>query len=461
MVPSGTFPAMEFERLQELYNRCNPDEPLSPGDERNVDIDVRGVRGAHWTNKLARQIELSRTPVCQLFTGLRGTGKSTEIQRLEARLADPKRRNLLTVLIDADDVLDLTVEIDISDVLALVLQHTERAVLAAEGGDATDALTDGPLGRLWAWLSRTDVEIGKNTAGVDMGAKPGSAGVKAGIELNLKTNPTLRRRVREIVGTHLSTFVGFVHDELRELEWRARKLGRSGIVILFDSLEKLRGTSLTWKPVLESAERIFSTGAPYLQLPVHVLYTIPPALARRMVEPPVAFLPMIKVRDMAGTPQPEGVEVIAELVKKRIDEDALDEIFGKTALRNRIREIALWSGGYPREIVRLLQTLMELEAFPVDQSTLTRELQRAGNAYRSIVYDSGAIPWLSTVNRTKRLITTSEQEREAADHLLQNNVILRYLNDEEWVDVHPSVAGMRELADPSPDAKDAAPEKGV
>ncbi|KYF59560.1 hypothetical protein BE08_28670 [Sorangium cellulosum] len=84
---------------------------------------------------------------------------------------------------------------------------------------------------------------------------------------------TGRQRVREIVARHLSTFVGLVHDELRELDGRARKLGQSGIVILFDSLEKLRGTSLTWKPVLESAERIFSTGAPYLQLPVHVFYT--------------------------------------------------------------------------------------------------------------------------------------------------------------------------------------------
>ncbi|WP_437282047.1 hypothetical protein WME90_16240 [Sorangium sp. So ce375] len=454
VVPSGTFPAMEFGRLQELYNRCNPDEPLSPGDPRNVDIDFRGVRGAHWTNKLARQIELSKTPVCQLFTGLRGTGKSTEIKRLAARLSDPKRRNLLTVLIDADDVLDLTVEIDISDVLALVLLHTERDVLVAEGGNAEDALTDKPHRRLWAWLSRTDVEIGKVSAEID-------AGAKVGVELNLKTNPTVRQRVREIVARHPSTFVRFVHDELRALEARAHKLGRSGIVILFDSLEKLRGTSLTWKPVLESAERIFSTGAPYLRLPVNVLYTIPPALARRMVEPPVAFLPMIKVRDKEGTLHPEGVEVITELVKKRIDEAALDEIFGKTALRDRIRAIALWSGGYPREVVRLLLTLLELETFPVDAKTLERELYRAGNAYRSVVYDSGAIPWLATVKRTKQLITTSDQEREAADRLLQNNVILRYLNDEEWVDVHPSVDGMRELAEPSPDAKDAAPEQGV
>ena len=437
---------MNLERLQELYNSCNPDEALPPEDPRNVNIDRSGVRGTNWTNKLARQIELSKTPVFQLFTGLRGTGKSTEIRRLYARLSDPEQRNLLTVLIDADDVLDLTAEIDVSDVLALVLLHTERAVIAAEGGNAADALKEGAAQRLWTWLSNTDVEIGKVTAGIE-------AGAKADIELNLKTNPTVRQRVRGIVARHLGTFVRFVHDELRELEGRAKTAKRSGIAILFDSLEKLRGTSLTWKPVLDSAERVFGTGAPYLQLPVHVLYTIPPALARRMTDP-VAFLPMIKVRSADGTLHPAGVEVIADLVGKRIDPAGLDDLFGHDAIHDRIRAIALWSGGYPREIVRLLQTLLELEAFPVSAKTLERELHRAGNTYRGIVYDSGAIPLLAAVNRTKRLIPKDDHEREAADLFLQNNVILRYLNDEEWMDVHPAVAGMKELEGAELDARD-------
>ncbi len=402
--------------------------------------------------KLARQIELSKKPVFQLFTGLRGTGKSTEIQRLHTRLSDPKRSNLLTVLIDADDVLDLTVELDVSDVLALILFHTERVVLAAEGDDAANALKDAPFRRVWDWLSKTDVEIGKLTAGVDVGAK-------VGIDLNLKTNPTLRQKVREIVARHLATFVRFVHDELRELEWRAKKTGRSGIVILFDSLEKLRGTSLTWKPVLDSAERVFGTGAPYLQLPVHALYTIPPALARRMADP-VAFLPMIKVRNAEGVLYPPGVEVIEDLIGKRLDPEGLEQLFGKDDVRDRIRAIALWSGGYPREIVRLLQTLLELESFPVSAPTLERELHRAGNTYRGIVYDSGAIPLLAAVNRTKRLIPRDDREREAADLFLQNNVILRYLNDEEWMEVHPSVAGMKELAEAEAESrKDGASGK--
>ncbi|HEX2689493.1 MAG TPA: hypothetical protein VHN14_22885 [Kofleriaceae bacterium] len=436
---------MRFERMQALYNRCNPDEPLNPDDERYVDIDEHGVRGAQWSRKLARQIELSNVPVCQLFTGLRGTGKSTEIRRLAARLANPGKRNLLPVLIDADDVLDLTTDIDVSDVLALILLHSEREVRKAEGERSEAALSEGPLQRLWSWLTRTDVEISR------LGIEGEVLGVKGKVELDLKTNPTVRQRVREVVAKHLSTFVRFVRDELLELDVRAKNTGRSGLVVMFDSLEKLRGTSLTWKQVLESAERVFANGAPYLQLPVHVLYTIPPALTRRMADP-VSFLPMVKVRAANGALNEDGFRAISELVAKRISPADLEAMFGAEAVEARLRQIALWSGGYPREILRTLQGLLELDDFPIGEKTLERQLQRAGNTYRSIVYDSGAMAWLGTVARTKKLITANDAEREAADLFLTNNVILRYLNDDEWFDVHPSVAGMEELR--------AAPEAG-
>lgn len=54
--------------------------------------------------------------------------------------------------------------------------------------------------------------------------------------------------------------------------------------------------------------------------------------------------------------------------------------------------------------------------------TLERQLHRAGNTCRSIVYNSGAMQWLGTVARTKKLITANDAEREAAELFLTNNV---------------------------------------
>ncbi|MBK6515154.1 MAG: hypothetical protein IPM79_19690 [Polyangiaceae bacterium] len=441
---------MEFDRIADLYNACNPEESLEPDDPRNVDIDQTGVRGEKWSDRLAKQIELSRVPVCQLFTGLRGTGKSTELRRLDARLSDRKRRNFLTVLIDADQVLDLTVEIDVSDVLSLILFQSEKVVLKAEGS-SLPALKEGPFARFWAWATTTDVELGKLSVA--------AGGV--GADFNLKSNPTVRTRVREVIANHAASFVKRVGDELSELNLRAQHAGyKGGLFIIFDSLEKLRGTSLTWRDVLTSAERIFANGAPFLQLPVSVLYTVPPALARRMSDP-VEYLPMIKVRDKEGSVHKPGLDAIYALIKKRVPEADLGEIFGANDVNNRLRAIALWSGGYPREIVRLLQAVLELEAFPVSSESLERVLHRAGNTYRGIVYDSGAIEWLRTVLVEKQLIMNDDKQREAADLLLQSNVILRYLNADEWFDVHPSVAGMKELETPPTSSAPASGAKSA
>ena len=57
--------------------------------------------------------------------------------------------------------------------------------------------------------------------------------------------------------------------------------------------------------------------------------------------------------------------------------------------------------------------------------------------------------WRGSVGgRGPRLITANDAEREAADLFLTNNV-LRYLNDDEWFDVHPSVAHGRAARDSS------------
>jgi hypothetical protein len=433
---------MNLEELAYYYNRCNPDEPLDPGDERRVDIDRTDVRGANWTQRLAVQFERSSRPVCRLFTGLRGSGKSTELRRLMTRLSDPQRAHLLPVLIDAEELLDITSEVDVSDVLTLVAYGAEQRVLEAEGKDPEGALQDGVFRRLWDWLRRTDANFNDAELGLELGPEGIKAGGKVGFEL--RTRPTIRHKLREAVSAHLSAFVREVQGELVLLNARARKLGYKGLVVIFDSLEKLRGSSLTWKSVLDSAERVFSNDAPYLQLPVHALYTVPAALVRRM-NTEVLFLPMIKIRDRAGKPHAPGIEVARELLERRLTEDGLKALFGAPNVEARVREIIMWSGGYPRELVRLAQSLLEEEHFPLGEASTRRILNRAGNTYRGIVYDSGAIDWVGSIAETRKLITSTDAEREAADLFLQNNVVLRYLNEDEWFDVHPSVAEMPEV----------------
>ena len=424
---------MDFKTRRTYYNRCEFLVPLRPDDERNLDIDTEcgtQVRGANWAERLANTIELSEKPVFILFTGLPGSGKSTELRRLSARLADPARGRFLPVLVDAEANLDLTNRLDVPDIIAVILHAAERAVLEAEGKNPEASMEEGYFRRLWQWLARTDVEIGKAEFTL-----PGS-GPKLVAEM--RSRPSLRAKVRATIANHLSTFLEDARHELEVLNDRAAATGREGgLVVIVDSLEKARGTSENWKDVLSSVEQIFAGGAPYLRLPVHVLYTIPTALVSRRFES-VSFLPMIKLASRDGTPFAPGLQAARELIRRRIPDDVLAQLLGPD-YEARIKILIGWSGGYPRELVRLLQIALTYQTQPLSDPDFQRIFNELKDAYRKIV-PADTFDWLARVAQEQYFTVLNDDHRQTADLMLSNNAVLRYVNDNDWFDLHPAVA---------------------
>jgi hypothetical protein len=421
---------MDFETRKKYYNLCDPDEPLEPDDARNVDLDaLQGarVRGDNWVERLAGKIELSSRPVFELFTGLPGSGKSTELRRLAARLREPEDGRIFPVLIGAEDVLDLANEIDIPDILAAILHQTEVAVLKAEGRDPEKALQDGYLTRLWSWLTRTDVSLGKE---VEF-AIP--AGPKLVVEM--KTRPKLRQRVRETVSANLTTFLAEARQEMSLLRDRVLQLGYRDAIVIFDSLEKLRGISTNWEKVLTSAERVFAAGAPYLRMPVHVLFTTPPALVNRCKG--IEFLPVIKLHERGGRSYRPGIDAARLLIHRRIPDEILSKLLGPN-VESRVDELIGWSAGYPREIVRMIQSVILVRENPVPEPELQFILAEVWDDYRKLV-PADAFEWLARVAVTNYLTIENDGHRSAADLMLQNSAVLRYLNGGDWYDLHPAV----------------------
>jgi hypothetical protein len=428
---------------REIYNACNPDESLGPDDPRNVDLDASGddglVRGESWARRLATKVAVANKPTCVLFTGLPGSGKSTELRRFAKIVEDEQR--YLVVIADALELLDLSAEIDVPDILMVMLYRAEQAVLTLEGRSGKDALKDSPMKRLWQWMDRTDIQLKEG----EVGFGPDEASTKLVFEM--KTRETVRQRIRRHLAANLSAFIEEVRREFLRLEGRAKKAGREGMVLVLDSLEKLQGTSTSWEKVLESAERVFSSNASYLRLPVHTLYTIPPALSMRL-RVDVEFLPMVKLRTREGKRHEAGYAAMRRLIERRVKAAHLNELLGPTTLDARVEEVIASSGGYPRELMRLLQALVEsamTRGVGFDQPTFERVLERSRDTYRRLVRASGALPWLRKVRETQRLSADSAEELSAAADMLRDNVVLRYLNDAEWYELHPAVRDMEEL----------------
>jgi hypothetical protein len=432
---------------KKYYNLCNPDEALGPEDKRNVDIDgeAPAVRGMRCVDVLANKIELSDTPVCEFFTGLPGSGKSTELRRLAARLEGEDGAHVLPVVVDAEELIDLYNPIDIPDILVAVIYEMDCAVLEAEGKTREDALKEGAFARFTHWLMNTDIAV--TGATIEGGAETEVPGVSklslgANLAVEMKTRTSFREEIRKRIAQHMTTFLRQVHVEIERLCKRAQKQGYRGMAVIFDSLEKLRGISTNWSEVLASAERVFGQDAPYLRLPVHTIYTVPPALVLRL-NVPVHFMPMLKLKDRKTEDRFEpGLKAARELIRRRLPDKIVNEVFGPTGKESRLQRLIEWSGGYPREIVRLLQLCVAEPS--LDEEKFIHLLGQAGDAYRRTV-PGPAFVWLARVAVEKRLVLEDQAHREMADLMLANNVVLRYQNTQEWFDVHPAVRTVPEI----------------
>ena len=428
---------MNRERRRRLYNSFDPYNPLAPEDPFNVDIDkvAPGARGYVWAERLADRVTLSSRPAQVFFTGLTGSGKSTELRRMEALLESEKPRRLVA-LVDANEHVDLLGEIDVPDLLAALVHGAERAVLVAEGRDPDGALTDSYTARLWNWLKQTDIELGKGQLDIPAGPK---------LVAEMRSRPTLRQRLRRVLNAHINRFLDGVREELRRLDERAKAASfDGGLVLVFDSLEKLRGTSSTFTDVMASAERVFDPDAPWFDLPVPAVWTVPPSLVTT-TRLTVDFLPMMKIRDrQTGARYEPGYDALHRIVGQRASADDLQDLLG-AGYRAHLEVLFDASGGYVRDLLRMLQDLA-LVSGKVTREEVLRAVASLHDELMRIV-PTRSYPWLAQVGTEHSIATRDDDEKRLADRLIANNVVLRYQNRAPWFDLHPAARSIEDVAE--------------
>jgi hypothetical protein len=344
---------------------------------------------------------------------------------------------LLPVEIRGEEAVDLSQPIDIPDLVAIIIQRAEEVVLLAEGRSPDEAIQDGYLKRIWTWLTHTDLSLKNASVGLATGAS---------LTLEMKTRPDFRKQVRERAANRFTLFLREAREELDRLSARATRTaaGFSGIVVIFDSLEKLRGTSDNWQAVLASAEQVFGAGAPYLELPVHAVYTIPVALQRRVNEE-IEFMPLVKLRAREGKPFEPGVSAMRDLIRRRIPDEGLSQLLG-SEYEKRVDDLISASGGYPREIVAALRWLLELDKLPATDDDLRKLGGETRARFRAVLTEKD-LKWLARVDRAKRLVVDADDDRVTVERALLNHLVLYYLNNEDWFDIHPALRSLDEVLD--------------
>lgn len=419
--------------LGRFYTNCDPNKPLSGEDPRYVSLDeVRGNDASTCVDELEQTIRFS-SESCQLFTGFPGTGKTTEIGQFKKRLNDAKDLPTHVVVVNFDEYIDKYAPISITDVVRVIAYCLDREATEMEGKDPDKQSTYRD--RFMKFLSDSEIDMSKASL----------SALGSTVMLEIKNNPTFYRRVDKALSQRFQQFVNEARESMTESVSRlknAQLAHAQRVVCIADGLEKIAPLRDDDRDSVEkSVEMLFATHAAYLRLPCHAIYTFPLWLRYRRADLGASYdreplvLPMVKVTDPNGKPAERGIERLLELLAKRVD---LSAVFGPD-WKNAVRPLILASGGYPRDLLRLVRNLLTSNrVFPVGPANVERVIDQLAEDYGRTVLGTD-LDVLVTIAKNHELPRDNSENLAKFVRLLDRYLVLAYRNGKEWYDAHPMV----------------------
>lgn len=415
--------------LRDFFRQVS-DQPIGPGDARYIPLyDDPDMVGDDPVELMARAIEWTPGGSVQLLSGFRGTGKSTELRRLQQRLQE---EGYLVLACDIEHYLNLSVPVDISDFLIGVSGAFSDAV-SESGLLPADLLHENYWHRLSEFLKR--IKVDDLSVTLDTGV--------VSIQSNLKSDPSFKQLLQERMAGHLGALVADVQEFFGS--WINALKERQGddreVVLLVDSVEHFRGTLINAHVVQTSVESLFVSHSERLHFPhLHVVYTVPPYLKVRysnlgsLYDPGgVHVLSALKLRNRNGDCFQKGYDAMERVVQVRGDWQRL--LGDRSALDRLIR----YSGGHLRDLLRLLaEVLRRAGTLPVPEGTVTAAIDQLRSEFLPVA-DADA-RWLAKIARTHQTALESTDNLPDLARFFDTHLALCYRNGEEWYDVHPLIS---------------------
>ncbi len=423
--------------LRDVHRVTNPVKPLESGDPRYVPCEeVRGNEDVVALMFDTITWEEEGNYACQLFTGHRGCGKSTELLRLKARL---EGAGYAVIYFEGSDDLDLN-DVQYSDIILAIVRRV-TSDLAQQGID----LDEGLLEQVLDWFAETlytrdewrDLQLtleAEAALGVGLPAQiPLVARLLARVTGQIQSGEQVKHSIRRKLDPQISQLTeraNLLFDEAR------RKLEHP-LVIIVDNLDRVTLQEIGLDRTNHDAIYI-DHGDQLRGLAAHVIFTIPISMFYSVrapvltaVFPDYAVLPMIKSRTREGQPAEAGLLVLREILGRRI---ALDEVLTNEA----VDHLCQMCGGHPRDLMSLVRYSTRYAQnrwpHPIDLNAATRATGKLITEYNRTIPEEH-YPLIARVHLDKSI------SNDAAHRLmLYNQSVLEYYNGPPpWHDVHPTV----------------------
>jgi hypothetical protein len=414
--------------LKTFYTALN-DRPLEPDDKFYLKDLHQESGGGDPIADLARQIIWDEGGGVYPFTGQRGTGKSTELRRLRKLLEE---QGCVVFLADMAEYMNLTSAVEVSDFLITIFGALSEKVRHKYQQDpGKQSFWD----RICKFLN-TEVKLDEMELGVD----------GASFKLSLKEDPDFRSRLQERMRGHIAKLVSqsrqFALSVAELVRAQERDLNKK-VVLLIDSVERIRGVGDDAEQVYKSVENLFSGHADKLRFPpLHVVYTVPPYLnvlaagvGAYLGGGAVYSIPSVHLFERCSRKSSgAGLKVMKEIVARRYR--GWQKIYEKESLER----LALASGGDLRDYFRLIRISLTKAAtpgvtLPIGDAILGHAENMVRNEMLPLAEED--MKWLKCITTTWKTCLDSIKNLPTLARYFETKLVLNYRNGDDWYDVHP------------------------
>lgn len=436
--------------LFSVYDKLSP-EPLQ---EKDLDCYVdtyQGRGGVRPVSTLKRLLGYNREGILPdgklpdrelqiLFSGYKGCGKSTELNKLQYEI----EHDFIVVNFSVRHELDI-INLTYIDLFVITMEKLFYAV--ADHGIEIDTRL---FTSIREWSRTEELQTISDLTGealVETGGEA-SLGIRGfarffgKMRLAGRASSTTRKTIIDNIEPRVSDFIGHCNDLIREIRRNLEQCGKKGLLIIMEDLDKLS---------VEKAEELFFNHSHILNsLQTNVIFTIPISLCYHpnAVNIKGNFsehfeLPMVKVHDKLGNPYPKGREALHRIITRRIE----TECFEPPELVYQFIDI---SGGCLRDLFTMIRDAADNALNDgrtrIIKTDYTKSFFKLRRHYENTIAEKRVNNEVVTsvaeyyeVLKTLALSETKTVDNTGVTLDLRYSLFILGYNDVGWCDVHPVV----------------------
>ncbi len=420
--------------LAEAFRICSL-APLEGEDIERYYVPLDNLRKSKAVEGVSTLLEFQEPGQSRtiLFTGHRGSGKSTELKRIQSRWA----QDYEVIYLEANEETDIN-DVRYTEIYLIVIKQIEFAMRELKLKFDRQLLEN-----VENWFkevtqeNETTVEKSVSATGeASLGAEaPFLAKLLVKLLAQIKGSEKQKKTIRQTLQNDISRLKAdtnlLLNDATRKL--RNKKPECRGFLIIFDNLDRI--------PLEVSQHLFFDYAAQLKDLHCNLIYTAPisvlcspQGVVNTFGQPNLMSMPNIYEFDRHNprlSLDQSAVAYLATLIEKRVE---IEKVFDSP---ERILELARHSGGHVRQLMQMTQTSCRV-AKTRGHSHVTAEdviyaFKQEQFGFERFMPDDH-YPRLATVCLTKDVT-----KDEVGQLMLYNTSVMEYNGNQRWNYVNPAV----------------------